>query len=177
MNCAAIGLSVGIAISLAAPPGVDAPAHLFQTWAFTHFGFTIWNNYWYAGNYQFVTYSLLYYAAASMVGIFWVSVLACAVLGGAFASMTQRRFGNAGRGPATAFAVTDPAVMMVSGMYPFLAGSAFAVLTLVAAQRRSRLGFALAAAATACFSPLAFFVVVLCLLAAVGSTSIVPSKY
>ena len=46
MSCAAIGLSVGIAISLAAPPGVDAPAHLFQTWAFTHFGFTIWNNYW-----------------------------------------------------------------------------------------------------------------------------------
>ena len=102
-----------------------------------------------------------------MVGIFWVSVLACAVLGGAFASMAQRRFGNAGRGPATAFAVTGPAVMMVSGMYPFLAGSAFAVLTLVAAQRCSRLGFALAATATVCFSPLAFLVLVLCLLAAV----------
>ena len=135
MSCAAIGLSVGVTISLAAPPGVDAPAHLFQTWAFTHFGFTIWNNYWYAGDYQFVTYSLLYYAAASMVGIFWVSVLACAMLGGAFASIAERRFGNAGRAPAVAFAVTGPTAMMVSGMYPFLAGSAFAALTLVAAQR------------------------------------------
>ena len=45
--------------------GVDLPSHLFQTWLYSHAGFNLWNNYWYAGRYEFVTYSVLYYPVAS----------------------------------------------------------------------------------------------------------------
>ena len=32
-------------------------------------GFAIWNNFWYAGRYSFVTYSVLYYPLAALIGI------------------------------------------------------------------------------------------------------------
>ena len=50
------------------PPGTDLAAHLYQRAFFDSDGFSLWNNYWYAGRYSFVTYSLLYYPLAALVG-------------------------------------------------------------------------------------------------------------
>ncbi|HEY8843066.1 MAG TPA: hypothetical protein VIM23_04105, partial [Gaiellaceae bacterium] len=68
-------LSAGAAGALAAvlvwfgPPGADLAAHAYQRTLFLDHGFTLWNNFWYAGRYSFVTYSVLYYPLAALLGI------------------------------------------------------------------------------------------------------------
>src|ERR1043166_7786725 len=47
------------------PPGADLAEHAYQRTLFLHHGFALWNNFWYAGRYSFVTYSLLYYPLAA----------------------------------------------------------------------------------------------------------------
>jgi hypothetical protein len=59
-------LAAGAAAMLAAvlvwlgPPGADLAEHAYQRTLFLNDGFTLWNNFWYAGRYSFVTYSVLY---------------------------------------------------------------------------------------------------------------------
>src|SRR6266540_508426 len=68
-------LAAGAAASLAAvllwlgPPGNDLAAHLYQRAFFIKHGFVLWNNFWYAGRYSFVTYSVLYYPLSALLGI------------------------------------------------------------------------------------------------------------
>src|ERR1044072_4617977 len=68
-------ISTALAASLAAlllwatPPGIDWAAHAYQRTFLLQHGFAIWNNFWYAGRYSFVTYSLLYYPLAAVLGI------------------------------------------------------------------------------------------------------------
>ena len=59
------------------PPGIDFAAHVYQRAVFVQHGFALWNNFWYAGRYSFVTYSLLYYPLAALLGI---KVLAVATI-------------------------------------------------------------------------------------------------
>src|SRR6266545_4043549 len=67
--------SAGVAAVLASllawlgPPGADLAAHAYQRTLFLDHGFALWNNFWYAGRYSFVTYSLLYYPLAALLGI------------------------------------------------------------------------------------------------------------
>jgi hypothetical protein len=44
-------------------------AHVFQLHLYLQHGFALWTNYWYAGRYTFVGYSLVYYPLAALVGI------------------------------------------------------------------------------------------------------------
>jgi hypothetical protein len=37
------------------PPGMDLAAHVYQRALFLQQGFSLWNNYWYAGRYSFVS--------------------------------------------------------------------------------------------------------------------------
>ena len=160
LTCGGLAALITLALGLFTAPGIDAPSHLFQTWLYSHGGFEIWNNYWYAGRYEFVNYSMLYYAVASHVGQLGVLVPAGAVLGGSFALVCRREWGAAARGPSIAFAVTAPFIMMVGGTYPFYGGAAAALAALMLVQRRRRLLFALATFATLAFSPLAFSILV-----------------
>ena len=148
------------------PPGVDLPSHLFQTWLYSHAGFNLWNNYWYAGRYEFVTYSVLYYPVASAIGQALATMIAAAVLAGSFASVSRREWGSAATGPSLSFAATAPVILMVGGLYPFLAGAAAGGAALVCVQRRWRIGFGLAVLATLGFSPLAFALLMAVLAAA-----------
>ena len=50
------------------PPGTDLAAHVYQRALYLQHGFLLWNNFWYAGRYSFVTYSLLYYPLAAAIG-------------------------------------------------------------------------------------------------------------
>ena len=156
LACLAIAAGVALAIGVLAAPSGDAPSHLFQTWLYRHGGFEVWNNYWYAGRYEFVNYSVFYYALAAHAGQLGVLVPASGVLGGAFAAVCRREWGDAARGPSLAFAATAPFIMMVAGVYPFLAGAATGLLALACVQRGRLLPFGAAVFATLAFSPLAF---------------------
>jgi hypothetical protein len=156
LACALIGSLVTLLLWVLLVPGIDAPAHLFQTWLFSHGGFDPYNNYWYAGRYEFVNYSMLYYVLAAQVGQLGVLLPAAALMTGCFALVCRREWGVAARGPSITFAVTAPFIMMVGGTYPFLAGVATALASIVLLQRRRVFAFAVAVLATLAFSPLSF---------------------
>ena len=101
LACAGLSASVTLLLWVFTTPGIDAPSHLFQTWLFSHGGFDIYNNYWYAGRYEFVNYSMLYYAVAAQVGQLGVLLPASVVLGGCFALVCSREWASAARGPSS----------------------------------------------------------------------------
>jgi hypothetical protein len=154
--CGAVAALLVVALLTFVPPSGDAPSHLFQTWLYRHGGFQLWNNLWYAGRYEFVSYSVLYYPLAAQTGELPVLAAAAATLAASFAVLSRREWGRAARGPAVAFACTTTFVLIVSGSYPFTAGAACAVAAMLALQRRRRLPFCVAVLATLGFSPLAF---------------------
>ena len=147
--CAALAGGLAQLVYHGGPPGVDLPSHLFQTWLYSHAGFNLWNNYWYAGRYEFVTYSVLYYPVASAIGQALATTIAAAVLAGSFASVSRREWGSAATGPSLSFAATAPIILMIGGLYPFLAGAAAGGAALVCIHRRWRVGFGLAVARVA----------------------------
>ena len=164
--CGVLAAIVAQLVYHGGPPGVDLPSHLFQTWLYAHAGFNLWNNYWYAGRYEFVTYSVLYYPLASVVGQQSAATASAAVLAGAFAGVSRREWGGAATGPSLAFAATAPFILMVGGLFPFLAGSAAGGAALMCLQRRWRTGFGISLLATLGFSPLAFALLMAVLAAA-----------
>src|SRR5215203_7166539 len=89
-------LSAGGAGALAAvliwlgPPGADLAEHAYQRTLFLDHGFALWNNFWYAGRYSFVTYSLLYYPLAALLGIKLLAVTSIATAALAFGVVASR---------------------------------------------------------------------------------------
>ena len=61
------------------PPGTDLAAHAYQRALYLQHGFTLWNNFWYAGRYSFITYSLIYYPLAALLGIKLLAVATVAL--------------------------------------------------------------------------------------------------
>ena len=120
------------------PPGGDLAAHLYQRGFFIKNGFAFWNNYWYAGRYSFVTYSIGFYPLAALLGIKAVSLAAVAVSTTVFAVVVARQWGDAGKWPIRAFAFVWP-LILISGELPFLVGMAFAISAILAAQRAATL--------------------------------------
>src|SRR5207253_1801225 len=76
---AAAAASVAAALAWLGPPGTDLAAHAYQRTLFLEHGFTLWNNYWYAGRYSFVTYSVFYYPLAALLGIRLLAVATIAL--------------------------------------------------------------------------------------------------
>ena len=95
----AAGVAAALAAALAwyGPPGSDFAAHLYQSTVFKNDGFGIWNNFWYAGRYSFVTYSLLYYPLAAVIGIKLLAVASIATAALAFGVVSAREWGPASR--------------------------------------------------------------------------------
>ncbi|HEY0387273.1 MAG TPA: hypothetical protein VGC71_02415 [Gaiellales bacterium] len=156
LACTALAAVVTLLVGVFMAPGIDAPSHLFQTWLYRHGGFDVWNNYWYAGRYEFVNYSILYYALAAHVGQLGVLVPCSGILAGCFSLVCRREWGWAARGPSLTFAGTAPFIMMTGGTYPFLAGIAASLAALLLLQRRHHVLFGLAVLLTLGFSPLSF---------------------
>src|SRR5262249_56172605 len=69
MIASAAAASLAAVLLWAGPPGNDLAAHLYQRTLFLKHGFVLWNNFWYAGRYSFVTYSVLYYPLSALIGI------------------------------------------------------------------------------------------------------------
>jgi hypothetical protein len=164
--CAALAAFAAAVTHLVGPPAGDAPAHAFQTLSFARHGFTLWDNYWYAGSYQYVLYSVIYYPVAAIGGIVPVAVISASFAGWAFASASCRRWGLPARLPSLAFAITAPMIVMVSGMYPFGAGLAVAGIVIVLLQRRHPIAAAIALLLVPAFSPLTFLLLLVVLAAA-----------
>src|SRR5918911_3773636 len=116
-------LAACVAGSLAAlllwmgPPGNDLAAHLYQRTLFLEHGFVFWNNFWYAGRYSFVTYSLLYYPLSAVVGIKALALASVAVAALAFAVVIGKEWGRAARWSSRSFAVLWAATVL-SAAFP-----------------------------------------------------------
>jgi hypothetical protein len=161
-GCALVAAAVAAAYAWGRAPGTDFAAHAYQRALFLHHGFVLWDNFWYAGRYSFVTYSLLYYPLAALVGIRLLAVLTVAVAALAFALVLGREWGGTARWSGRAFAVLWGGLVL-SAAYPFALGAAAGFLGLLAAQRGHRWRLVLAAAVTLAASPLAFVFLVLAL--------------
>ncbi len=165
---AAAGVAATVAAALAwlGPPGSDFAAHLYQSAVFEDHGFGIWNNFWYAGRYSFVTYSLLYYPLAAVLGIKLLAVASVATAALAFGVVAAREWGPAARWSNRSFAVVWAGVVL-SGAFPFALGMALALLALWALQAGRRGRFALLTVLVLTASPVAF-VLLAVILAGIG---------
>ena len=160
---AAAAASLAAALAWLGPPGSDAAAHAYQRAVFLQHGFTLWNNFWYAGRYSFITYSVLYYPLAALLGIKLLAVATIATAALAFAVVIGREWGPTARWSSRTFAVVWAGIVL-SAAFPFALGIALALLALWALQARSHWRFAALAALTLASSPVAFLLLSLLLL-------------
>lgn len=144
------------------PPGSDLAAHAYQRALFLQHGFTLWNNFWYAGRYSFATYSVLYYPLAALFGIRLLAVATIAAAALAFAVVIGRQWGPTARWSSRTFAVVWAGIVL-SAAFPFALGAALALLALWMLQAGSRWRFAGLAALTLAASPVAFLLLVVLL--------------
>lgn len=144
------------------PPGADLAAHAYQRTVFLQHGFALWNNFWYAGRYSFVTYSLLYYPLAALFGINLLAVATIATAALAFAVVLGREFGPTARWSSRTFSVVW-AGLVLSAAFPFALGIALALLAIWTLQAGSRWRFGVLAALALAASPLAFLLLALVL--------------
>src|SRR5262249_32264495 len=134
---AAVAGAVAAVLLWAGPVGTDFAAHAYQRGLLLDHGFAVWNNFWYAGRYSFVTYSVAYYPLAALLGIRLVALVSVTVAAYLFAGLAAHEWGRIARWPGYAFAV-GWAASVVTGAFPFLAASAPALVALRQLQLQQR---------------------------------------
>src|SRR6478672_5685177 len=144
------------------PRGGDLAAHEYQRRLFLLHGFTLWDNFWYAGRYAFVNYSVLYYPLAALLGIGLLSVLTVALAGGAFAHLLELEWGSAARWAGRSFALLWPGVILAAEL-PLALGVALALFCLLALRAGRRWTGAALIVLTLAASPVAFVLLVIVL--------------
>ena len=151
------GLAAGVSAMLLwlGPPGNDLAAHLYQRTLFLKHGYVLWNNFWYAGRYSFVTYSVLYYPLSALLGIKVLALASVTAAALAFAVIVGREWGPAARWSSRTFGVLWAGTVL-SAAFPFALGAALALLALWAIQDGRRGRFAFLVLLTVLASPLAF---------------------
>ena len=130
-------------------------AHAYQRGLFIEHGFTLWNNLWYSGHYSFVTYSVLYYPLAAVLGIRVLAVATVAVTALAFALVTWHEWGPTARWSSRNLAIVWAGIVL-AGAYPFALGFALALFAVQALQKHAQWRFAVLVLLTLAASPLAF---------------------
>jgi hypothetical protein len=167
VNAALAGSLASIVVWLG-PPGTDLAAHVYQLDVFVRNGFELWTNYWYAGRYTFVGYSLIYYPLAAFVGIKLLAVLSAATATAAFTLLVRETWGEQTVWATRLFAVVT-AASVVSAAFPYGLGLAFMLAALLALVRGHTVWFAALVGLTLATSPLAFLFLVVLLFAAAVS--------
>ena len=117
------------------PAGGDAAAHLYGAQVWREHGWRFWDNFWYAGRYSQVNYSLIYYPLAAVLTRGVVVVASVALAAGTFARVIGRQWPGLAKWPCFAFAVLAP-LAVPAGTDPFTLGLAFALLAVAALQAR-----------------------------------------
>ena len=151
----ALAATLAAVLLWSAPPGIDWAAHAYQRTFLLEHGFAIWNNFWYAGRYSFVTYSLLYYPLAALLGIRVLALASVSAAAFAFSIVVFRQWGPVSRLSSRTFAVLWVGIIGAA-TFPFALAMSFALLALWALQEGRRGRFALCAALTLAASPLGF---------------------
>jgi hypothetical protein len=159
---AAAAATVASLLAWLGPPGSDLAAHAYQRTLFLEHGFTLWNNFWYAGRYSFVTYSVLYYPLAALLGIRLLAVATIALAALAFAVVLGQEWGPASRWSSRTFAVVWGGIVL-SAAFPFALGVALALLALWTLQARRRWQSAILTVLTLAASPVAFLLLAIVL--------------
>jgi hypothetical protein len=159
---AAAAAAIAALLAWLGPPGSDLAAHAYQRTLFLQHGFTLWNNFWYAGRYSFITYSVIYYPLAAFFGIKLLAVATIALAALAFAMVVWHEWGATTRWSSRTFAVVWAGIVL-SAAFPFALGMALALLALWALQRNARWQFAALAVLTLAASPVAFVLLVVVL--------------
>src|SRR5438067_9847565 len=118
---AAAAASIAALLAWLGPPGTDLAAHAYQRTLFLQHGFTLWNNFWYAGRYSFVTYSVLYYPLAAWLGIRLLAVATIALAASAFTAVAWHEWGPAARWSSRTFALVWAGIVL-SAAFPFALG-------------------------------------------------------
>jgi hypothetical protein len=162
----AVAAALAAALVWLGPPGADLAAHVFQRDLFVEHGFALWTNYWYAGRYSFVGYSLIYYPLSAWLGIKLLAVLSVAGAAAAFTAVAERTWGSAAIWASRVFAVAAAAAVLTAA-FPYALGLAFALAALLALSAGRLVLFAVAVALAFAASPLAF-VLLLVVLAGVA---------
>src|SRR5436309_10385766 len=111
------GCAAGTVAALLAwlgPPGTDLAAHAYQRTLYLQHGFTLWNNFWYAGRYSFITYSLIYYPLAAFIGIKLLAVATIALGALAFAAVVWHVWGPPTRWSSRTFAVVWSGIVLIA---------------------------------------------------------------
>jgi hypothetical protein len=160
--CGAAGAAVAALLIWLGPPGTDFAAHAYQRVLFIRHGFTLWDDFWYAGRYSFVGYSVLYYPLAALLGIRVLAVATVALAALAFAAIVAREWGPLGRWSSRSFAVIWAGIVL-SAAFPFALGVALALLALWALQARHRWRFAILTLLTLAASPVALVLLIVVL--------------
>jgi len=154
VRAALLAAAAATVIVVFAPPGGDSAAHLYRT-LLVRDGVHVWDNFWYAGQYPFASYSLLYYVPATVVGNVPLVVAAVVASAALFASLAVREWGASARWPARAFGVAA-AGPLFTGTYSYALGLAAALAALRLLQGRRTWAAVVCAALTLGCSPLAF---------------------
>jgi hypothetical protein len=161
--CGFLAAAFSALVVLGVPRGGDLAAHLYRTGLVRH-GVLVWDNLWFAGQYPLSSYSLLYYLFAAVIGNAALGIAGVAVAAAIFASVAQREWDTVGPWPARVFAVVL-AGQAFTAAYPYDMGLATLLATLWALQRGRLWLAACCIVLTLGFSPLAFVLLALALLA------------
>src|SRR5579885_1252416 len=151
----ALAATLAALLLWAAPPGIDWAAHAYQRTFLLQHGFTIWNNFWYAGRYSFVTYSVLYYPLAALLGIRVLALASVAAAAFAFSMVVVRQWGPVSRLSSRTFAVLWVGIIGAAP-FPFALADSPALTELTSPQEHRSGRFALFAVLALAASPLAF---------------------
>ena len=154
LACALIAAFCALAVVVLAPPAQDLAAHVYRA-ALVDQGVVLWDNYWYAGDYPFVTYSVLAPVLAALIGVTPLLVASTAASGGLFALIAAREWPSDARWPARAFAVAA-ALPLLPGLDAYALGVALLLGAVAALQRGHRVLALACSALTLLASPLAF---------------------
>jgi hypothetical protein len=160
--CMALAASVAALLAWLGPPGTDLAAHVYQRTLFLRHGFTLWDDFWYAGRYSFVDYSVLYYPLAALLGIRVLAVATVSVAALAFAAVAAREWGPLARWSSRSFAVIWAGIL-ISAAFPFALGVALALLAIWALQAGHRWRFAVLTLLTLAASPVALVLLIVVL--------------
>src|SRR5436190_18451897 len=103
--------SIAAVLVWAGPQGTDLAADAYQRALYVQHGFALWNNIWYAGRYSFVTYSVLYYPLAALLGIKLLAELTVALAVAGLATVARNEWGARSRWSLRVFAVAWAALV------------------------------------------------------------------
>jgi hypothetical protein len=154
---------------LLAPRSPDLAAQTYRATLFEHFGFTLWDDNWYAGH-HLPGYSLVFPWLALLLGIRLVGVLAVLVSTVAFERIAFTVYGPRARWGAACFALAAAGDLWI-GRITFALGVCFATLAVLALVRERPWLAGLLTAVCVATSPVAGL-----LLALAGATHVLATR-